>query len=192
MGKPCRCGAASLMPPSHTLPPELAVHGEERNFSAHQWLHLEEKKPSLIHWRPQRERMVAAWLRRDFGWWRRPSQSIRCRDERARRHSRVLRGTRQTESSEPLTAPQQREDDGRKKGGGAEAPKWDQRRTHQGLVSFFFFPFDRAERFWTEGAWVETQWQWHLHGEPVEDIFVQQRAVVASLMLHHVTCRVPI
>lgn len=81
-------------PPSHTLPPELAVHGEERNFSAHQWLHFEQKKPSLIHWQPQREGMVAAWLRLDFGWRRRPSQSIRCRDERARRHSRVLRGTR--------------------------------------------------------------------------------------------------
>lgn len=38
--------------------------------------------------------MVAAWLGLDFGWWRRPSQSVRCRDERARRHSRVLRGTR--------------------------------------------------------------------------------------------------
>lgn len=88
VGQPCWC------PPSHTLTHELAVYDEKRNFSAHQWLHFEQKKPFLIHWRPQRERIVAAWLRLDFGWWRRPSQSIRCRDERARRHSRVLWGTR--------------------------------------------------------------------------------------------------
>lgn len=175
MGKPCRCGAALLMPPSHTLPPELAVHGEEWNFSAYQWLHFEQKKPSLIHWRRQREGMVAAWLRLDFGWWRRPSQSIRCRDERASRHSRVLRRTRADRRS-PLNL-WQLLSRGRMMAGRKEVQ---QRRPSEikgarikGLSPFFSFPFDRAERCWTEGASVKTQWQWHLHGEPVEDIFVQ-------------------
>lgn len=104
-------------------------------------------------------------------------------------------GPEQTESSEPLTAPQHREGEGRKKGGGAEAPKWDQRRTHQGLVSFFFFLWQGREVL--EGAWVEPQWHWRLHGEPVADIIVQLHAVVASLtfdarsciMMLHAECR---
>lgn len=61
----------------------------------------------------------------------------------------------QTESSELLTAPQQKEDDGRKKA--------EQRRPSEikgarikGLSAFFFSPpFDRAERWGTEGGFSE-------------------------------------
>lgn len=95
----------------------------------------------------RREEVATTWLRLDVGWRRGPSgtqvgfmkhwawgwkspetQSGAMRDQNG-----------QTESSELLTAPRQRDDDGRKKGGGAEAPQRDQRCTHQGLVSPFLW-----------------------------------------------------
>lgn len=120
----------------------------------------------------RREEVATTWLRLDVGWRRGPSgtqvgfmkhwawgwkspetQSGAMRDQNG-----------QTESSELLTAPRQREDDGRKKGGGAEAPQRDQRCTHQGLVSPFLW---QGQSGGEGGGSMKTQWQWQLQAEAV-------------------------
>lgn len=106
-------------------------------------------------------------------------------DERARRQSGTTRDqSGQTESSELLTAPQQKEDDGRKKA--------EQRRPSEikgarikGLSAFFFSPRLTGQRGGEQrGASVNTQWQRQLHAEAAEDIFNEQRQPVAAPLRH--------
>lgn len=60
-------------------------------------------------------------------------------------------------------------------------------KVHASRTCLLLFPFDRAERWGTEGgASLKTQWQRQLHAEAAEDILNEQRQPVAA-PLHHLS-----
>lgn len=102
--------------------------------------------------------MLASCLRLDFGWRRGPSGTRAAFMKHWTGGWKSLEtwpgGMReqsgQTKLSElwQLSSREEREDDGRKKGGGAEAAHRDQRCTHQGLVSPSLWQGQRGGEGW--------------------------------------------